>query len=292
MSIGSYFKRIVGTLVVLTIVGGTIWFVFKPAKGKTQTTTTTRVVENTETVKVEKTAPAKTTTVTTPTAEESYLSNKESWSHKELETAAQMSLVGQQDRLIRDLVEQEFVKYDPVAVAIAGNMIHRIGGEGAIRVVLEYKDDQRVVVRKNVEWWYGQYNPGALDDRIERLEVEHNITAAKAPPTGEVEEAVENCVVEKPNPLGMFRKARAPKNGGTTNAYDEEQQQIKDQIEHSQYKIRQNESVLRNTQHLLSTSTSKDPRVKAHRRERVRELQENIQKEREKISKLETQLQK
>lgn len=295
-------KKIVGGIVILAILVGSIWFcVHKLTANKTKkpTTVTTQVV-----------AINKTTMCTT--TDEAYASNKETWlNHQEMEVAAQMALVTQQDRLIRDLIEKEFVKYDPVAVALAGNMIHRIGGEGAIRVIMEYANDERVVVRKNIEWWYGRYNPGALDDRIEKLEVMHDVESTSIPPSGKSEEAkdspapcqikpsvsehrrpvpTEKVVTGKPSEfIRNSLKKNATKVEVTPEA-ENQRQWNKDSISFLQERIRNFESAMRTAQFAMMTSTTKDPEIKAERREKVREMQSRINDARAEIARLESEL--
>jgi len=220
-----------------------------------------------------------------------FQSNKESLHHKGLELEARLALTDDQDRLIRELVEENFTNYNDSVVAKAGSMIHRIGGESATKIVLEYKNDPRVVVQENVKWWYKQYSPGAMDDRIEKLEVKHHITAIENPPTAPKVETDNG--VRKPTPaVKTTRPTIAPKAKAKVSSADEQekQEQLKDNLEHISYIIADKERMLRNVQQDIMTSQCKDPAVKADRRAQVRTLQEIISSQRAKLAEMQAQL--
>ena len=194
----SFTKRLIGALVVLIITGlGVLGY--RIANNADKHDQQRARYEAAEAAKIES-AEAKRLAieqqqVAAKNAEdEAFTSNMESWqNHPNLGKVAQFTLADDPNRVIRTIVEQSFTNYDPIVVAVAANMIHRIGGESALQIVLGYKNDPRVVVSENVKWYYNHYNPGAMDDRIEAVEVKSGVKPAYT-----THEVLSQIVREKP----------------------------------------------------------------------------------------------
>ena len=104
----------------------------------------------------------------TKRADAIHKSNLTSWQKgdSDLRNEAQIALIPETERTIRELIEEGFNQPDPIEAGIAGYKIYSIGGESCIPLVLSYKDDPRTAVANNVRNWYKKYSPGAIIDKI------------------------------------------------------------------------------------------------------------------------------
>jgi len=218
-----------------------------------------------------------------------FVSNKETWQHHpELENRAQLELVKDQAKLIRLMIEENFTNYNPEAVALAGNMIHRIGGESAIPIVLEYKNDPRVIVSENVRWWYKQYCPGAIDDRIERLEVKHDINSIEMPPKVQSPRTVRKPSLA-PQSAKPADEVEKPKPSMTSSMdpeeLEEKETQLRDKVEYLGSKVNDHRMTIINQKAAFDSCETNDPATKAWRRNNIKGWEERLAKTQKELTK-------
>jgi len=97
-------------------------------------------------------------------------SNLEALRHEEAEHVALILLTPREQIAIRKLIETGFASFDKATIERTAEDIYNIGGQEARKIVSEYINSGKAIIRVNAVNWYRRYCPKEFNERLKRLE--------------------------------------------------------------------------------------------------------------------------